>query len=339
VSRRVGDGVTGPAERIGGKGLSVAGVLPEPGTTSSPQGIGTRAGTVRAGFRAALSRPGCWLWGGLGSLAGHGLVLGLVLALGGVSAPPCAAPPSVVLDVVFGTPAGAGAPGDGARGAPGAPGSGEAERAALPAPAPAPPAPPVVAAPTPVSPPAPSVRKKKPRHPPPPADHATTTSAPSPSAPKAQADAPGASSTVPQALASGQGKGVAGAVGGSGGLGGGTGPGQGGQGSGPGAGGQGGGGYDGDFGAGNGPTFARQVRPEYPPQAKRFGREGEVVLRLRLDAAGTLLGAEVVKGAGGGFDAAALASVRASTYRPARLNGRTVPSRAVLRIRFQLSGR
>jgi len=63
-----------------------------------------------------------------------------------------------------------------------------------------------------------------------------------------------------------------------------------------------------------------------------------VVLRLCLDAAGTLLGAEVVKGAGGGFDAAALAAVRASTYRPARLDGRAVPSRAVLRIRFQLSG-
>jgi len=339
VSRRVGDGVTGPAERIGWKGLSVAGLLPEPGATDSPQGTGTLAATVRAGSRAALSRPGCWLWGGLGSLAGHGLVLGLVLALGGVSAPPCAAPPPVVLDVVFGTPAGDGGPGDGARGAPGAPGSGEAERAALPAPVPAPPAPPVAAASTPVSPPAPPVRKKKPRRPPPPADYATTPSAPSPPAPQAQADAAGATSTAPQALAPGQGKGVAGAVGGSGGLGGGTGPGQGGQGSGPGAGGQGGGGYDGDFGTGNGPAFARQVRPEYPSQARRFGREGEVVLRLRLDAAGTLLGAEVVKGAGGGFDAAALAAVRASTYRPARLNGRTVPSRAVLRIRFQLSGR
>ena len=182
------------------------------------------------------------------------------------------------------------------------------------------------------------MRKKKPRRPPPPAYHAATTSEPSPPAPTAQAEAVGASSTAPQALAPGQGNGAAGAIGGSGGSGGGTGPGQGGQGSGPGAGGQGGGRYDGDFGAGNGPSFARQVRPEYPPQARRFGREGEVVLRLRLDAAGTLLGAEVVKGAGGGFEAAALASIRASTYRPARLDGRAVPSRAILRIRFQLSG-
>ena len=118
----------------------------------------------------------------------------------------------------------------------------------------------------------------------------------------------------------------------------GEGQGKGGQGEGPGAGGHGGGAFEGEFGAGNGPTFARHVPPEYPPQARRFGREGVVVLRLTIDTAGKLTQAEVVERSGAGFDEAALASVRASSYRPAVRSGQAIPSRAILRVRFQLAG-
>ena len=63
-----------------------------------------------------------------------------------------------------------------------------------------------------------------------------------------------------------------------------------------------------------------------------------MVLRLCIDAAGNLTQAEIVDKAGSGFDEAALTSVMASSYRPAVRDGQAIPSRAVLRIRFQLSG-
>lgn len=109
------------------------------------------------------------------------------------------------------------------------------------------------------------------------------------------------------------------------------------QGEGSGGGGNGGGRFEGEFGNGNGPRFSRRVQPQYPPHARRMGKEGVVVLLLRIDESGRLNGADVVEKAGAGFDEAALDAVRSSTYLPATQHGRPVPSRAILRIRFQLT--
>jgi len=281
-------------------------------------------------------------WGLLCSIGLHAVVIGLALtvSVAGLRAGPT--PPPVLLDVVFGSPGGDGEPGDGAPGKEGkaggaGPGPALAEApsraSVLPRPQAAEAVKPAAAKPVPALPkrriarpkpaPAPVAFSEKPA--------VTPSAVAEHPAPPAGLGREGDGSPVAAQA------GVAGGGGGNGG-GQGSGSGKGGQGDGSGAGGHGGGAFDGVFGAGNGPAFARRVAPVYPPQARRFGREGEVVLRLTIDATGKLLAAEVVKEGGAGFDAAALAAVQASSYRPAMQSGRAVPSRAVLRIRFQLSG-
>ena len=68
--------------------------------------------------------------------------------------------------------------------------------------------------------------------------------------------------------------------------------------------------------------------------ARRLGKEGGVVLRLTLDERGNLLNVEVVKNAGYGFTKAAVEAVKRSTFLPAKKDGRTIVSRAILSIRF-----
>lgn len=93
---------------------------------------------------------------------------------------------------------------------------------------------------------------------------------------------------------------------------------------------------EGVFGATDGPAFSERVSPVYPRTAQRLGREGIVLLRLSIDARGTLTAVEVVERAGHGFDEAALAAVRESRFTPARRGGTEVPCRALLSIRFKL---
>jgi len=95
--------------------------------------------------------------------------------------------------------------------------------------------------------------------------------------------------------------------------------------------------YEGEFGTGNGPRFARRVVAKYPVQARRFGKEGVVVMLLTIDESGRLKSVEIVEKAGSGFDDEALEAVKSSTYLPATLDGRAVPSRAKLKVRFQLA--
>ncbi|MFW6243971.1 MAG: energy transducer TonB [Desulfovibrionales bacterium] len=93
-----------------------------------------------------------------------------------------------------------------------------------------------------------------------------------------------------------------------------------------------------DFGGLDGPAFDNRVLPEYPPAARRTGKEGTVVLSLAIDARGVLTRATVLQSAGSDLDRAALRAVRASTFTPARRSGRAVASTATLPIRFELRG-
>lgn len=86
------------------------------------------------------------------------------------------------------------------------------------------------------------------------------------------------------------------------------------------------------------PAFLHRAMPVYPAAARRFGREGTVTLRLTIDGEGGLERVEVVRGAGYGFTEAAIDAVRRSTFSPAARNGRGIPARALLRVRFVLSG-
>jgi protein TonB len=72
--------------------------------------------------------------------------------------------------------------------------------------------------------------------------------------------------------------------------------------------------------------------------AKRFNREGKVILRLTIDAVGSLLSVEVLQDPGYGFASAAVEAVRKSRFFPARHAGRAFTAKAILPIRFTLQG-
>lgn len=90
------------------------------------------------------------------------------------------------------------------------------------------------------------------------------------------------------------------------------------------------------FGLSNGPRVLEIPTPDYPLRARRLRREGRVLVRLKLDQSGALQNASIEKGAGHGFDAAALAAVRRARFAPARRNGRAVACEARLPIYFKL---
>lgn len=90
------------------------------------------------------------------------------------------------------------------------------------------------------------------------------------------------------------------------------------------------------FGSADGPGFKTRVPPKYPFLARRRDQQGLVTLRLRIDEGGNLREVAVIQSAGEVLDTAALESVRASTYRPAVINGAAVACSAILGIRFKL---
>lgn len=92
------------------------------------------------------------------------------------------------------------------------------------------------------------------------------------------------------------------------------------------------------FGSAAGPSFMQRVLPAYPMVARRFNREGRVVLRLTIDAGGFLTAVEVLEDPGYGFAAAAVDAVKKSRFRPARHEGRPIIAKAILPVRFTLQG-
>jgi protein TonB len=73
---------------------------------------------------------------------------------------------------------------------------------------------------------------------------------------------------------------------------------------------------------------ARAFEPDYPPLAKRQGREATVVVSLDIDATGKVVRADVLEGpAGHGFRKAALAYVKKLRFEPARSGESKVASR------------
>lgn len=110
----------------------------------------------------------------------------------------------------------------------------------------------------------------------------------------------------------------------------GTGPGSNGDGQGN------GGMYVGEFGRGDGPTFRHRSPLRYPDAAKRTGQEGKVRLRLEIDAEGVLRKVSVVEHTGLEFVEEALRAIKASTFYPAKRQGRSEACHALLTIRFAL---
>jgi TonB family protein len=72
------------------------------------------------------------------------------------------------------------------------------------------------------------------------------------------------------------------------------------------------------------PRLKKRVRAIYPPGALAKGLSGKVRLHLVIDTQGKVAEAKVVKGAGHGFDEAALEAVKKFEFHPATLDGKPV---------------
>ena len=78
--------------------------------------------------------------------------------------------------------------------------------------------------------------------------------------------------------------------------------------------------------------------PSYPEVARRLGQEGVVLLIIRVSAAGSVTGVEVVESSGFRLlDRAALDAVRKWRFRPATENGFPVAGTFEHPIRFRLT--
>ena len=81
------------------------------------------------------------------------------------------------------------------------------------------------------------------------------------------------------------------------------------------------------------PRLLKFVDAEYPSAAKDAGLTADVLLRLRVESDGSVSEAEVIEGAGHGFDEAALAAARQFVFSPATRAGKPI----VVRIPFKYS--
>ena len=127
------------------------------------------------------------------------------------------------------------------------------------------------------------------------------------------------------------------------GSGGGAGTGQGtglGEGSGAGIGpGSGGGTGGGPYRPGSGitpPQLLREVKPEFPDEARRRGVEGDVVLEIVVRSDGTVGDVKVLQGLGGGLDRKAIDAVRQWRFSPAKRYGTPVDVLVEVAVEFKL---
>ncbi|WP_438025465.1 TonB-dependent siderophore myxochelin receptor MxcH [Sorangium sp. So ce233] len=84
------------------------------------------------------------------------------------------------------------------------------------------------------------------------------------------------------------------------------------------------------------PRLVEGAEAEYPPEARAARREGDVVLKLLIDAEGRVTEAEIASPAGHGFDEAARAAALRFRFTPARRGGTPVASRILYGYEFRL---
>ena len=86
------------------------------------------------------------------------------------------------------------------------------------------------------------------------------------------------------------------------------------------------------------PRRTREVRPEYPVQAKRMGIEGEVILEATINEQGRVVESRALSGHPL-LVAAAIQAVSKWRYAPTILNGTPWPVLLKVRVTFSLSNR
>lgn len=78
------------------------------------------------------------------------------------------------------------------------------------------------------------------------------------------------------------------------------------------------------------------ARANYPPMALRAGLEGDVTLKIEIDAQGNVTKAEITKSGGAGFDEEALKAVKQSRFEPAQKDGQLVAAEFTYIYRFRI---
>lgn len=78
------------------------------------------------------------------------------------------------------------------------------------------------------------------------------------------------------------------------------------------------------------------LRPEYPPAARAQGVEAALSLEIVVDRSGRVTDVRVLRGAGHGFEAAAIRALRSAEFAPARWNDRPVRVRMPWTVDFRL---
>src|SRR6185312_16715366 len=73
------------------------------------------------------------------------------------------------------------------------------------------------------------------------------------------------------------------------------------------------------------PQLIHAAEPTYPPEALAARLSADVTMDVDLDASGRVTNVAVTTGAGRGFDEAAVAAVKASTFSPAEMDGHPSP--------------
>lgn len=73
------------------------------------------------------------------------------------------------------------------------------------------------------------------------------------------------------------------------------------------------------------PVFLTQTMPAYPEQARKLGRTSQVILEAYIDANGDVRDVKILKSGGEFFDLEAIKALKKSTFKPAKIMGKTVP--------------
>ena len=85
------------------------------------------------------------------------------------------------------------------------------------------------------------------------------------------------------------------------------------------------------------PKPYKTIKPDYPKGARQRGEQGEVLLEIRVDAAGIVASVNIISSCGfSELDEAAVRAVRTARFTPAKSGGSPVASTARLKLDFKL---
>jgi len=84
------------------------------------------------------------------------------------------------------------------------------------------------------------------------------------------------------------------------------------------------------------PRFTHRETPVYPENMRASGKKGTVELIVLIDKTGKVRKITILKSAGDSFDQAAIDAIKASTFMPAKVEGKPVTALLKMPVKFKL---